>query len=185
MKQEIAQALAIIDFAMAKLLRVRKDGDPILRQKAKKVSRPDESLRRLVDDMFHTMYNGDSRGIGLAAPQVGVSLRLIVVDMQDDETEPIALVNPEIVKASSDMVVGTEGCLSVPGLRGDVNRHEWVTVKGRNEFGHERRFKAEGWFARCLQHEIDHLNGILFIDHISRLKRGLFLRRLKKQAAAR
>ena len=86
---------------MPKLLPVRQDGDPVLRQKAKKVSRVDDSLRRLIDDMFHTMYNNETRGIGLAAPQVGVSVRVIVVDMQDDEHDPIALINPEIVNAST------------------------------------------------------------------------------------
>ncbi len=155
---------------MANLLRVRQDGDPVLRQKAKKVSRTDDSLRRLVDDMFYTMYNNENRGIGLAAPQVGQSIRVIVVDMQDEEHEPIALVNPEIVKASKEMVTGAEGCLSVAGLRGDVERHETITVKGRDEFGHEKRFKADGWFARCLQHEIDHLDGILFTDKATNVR---------------
>ncbi|HVA25072.1 MAG TPA: peptide deformylase [Chloroflexota bacterium] len=149
---------------MPKFLPVRQDGDPVLRRKAKKASRVDDSLRRLIDDMFYTMYNNDTRGIGLAAPQVGVSIRVIVVDMQDDEHEPIALVNPEIVKASQELVCAAEGCLSVPGLRGDVERHEWVTVKARDDRGHETRIRADGWFARCLQHEIDHLDGILYTD---------------------
>src|SRR5581483_5601609 len=139
--------------AMPKLLPVRQDGDPILRQKAKKISRVDDSLRRLIDDMFHTMYNNETPGIGLAAPQVGVSLRVIVVDMQDEEHEPLALINPEIVKASKEMVVAAEGCLSVPGLRGDVER-----------------LKADGWFARCLQHEIDHLDGILYTDKATNVR---------------
>ncbi len=155
---------------MPKLLPVRQDGDPVLRQKAKKVSRVDDSLRRLIDDMFHTMYNNETRGIGLAAPQVGVSLRIIVVDMQDDEHEPVALINPEIVKASNDMVVAAEGCLSVPGLRGDVERHEWVTVKARDDHGKEKRIRAEGWYARCLQHEIDHLDGILYTDKATNVR---------------
>ncbi|HLG73449.1 MAG TPA: peptide deformylase [Chloroflexota bacterium] len=155
---------------MPKLLTVRQDGDPVLRQKAKKVSRVDDSLRRLIDDMFHTMYNNETRGIGLAAPQVGVSLRMVVIDMQDDEHEPVALINPEIIKASKELVCGTEGCLSVPGLRGDVERHEWVTVKARDDRGHDTRFKADGWFARCIQHEIDHLDGILFTDKATNIR---------------
>jgi peptide deformylase len=155
---------------MPKLLAVRKDGDPVLRKKAKKVSRVDDSLRRLIDDMFHTMYNNETKGIGLAAPQVGVSLRIIVVDMQDDEHQPIALINPEIVKASDELVVGAEGCLSVPGLRGDVERHEWVVVKGRDGDSREKRIRAEGWFARCLQHEIDHLDGILYTDKATNMR---------------
>jgi len=163
-------SLAILESAMPKLLPVRTDGDPVLRQKAKKVSRMDESLRRLIDDMFYTMYNHETRGIGLAAPQIGVSLRVIVVDMADEEHEPLALINPEIVKASKDMIVAPEGCLSVPGMRGDVERHEWVTVKGRDEHGHEKRIKAEAWFARCLQHEIDHLDGILYTDNATDIR---------------
>ncbi|HUZ78491.1 MAG TPA: peptide deformylase [Chloroflexota bacterium] len=149
---------------MPKLLRVRKDGDPVLRRRAKKVSRVDPSLRTLVEDMFYTMYNNDQRGIGLAAPQIGVSLRIIVIDMQDDEHDPVALINPEIVKQSATTLLGTEGCLSVPGLRGDVSRAEWVMVKARDDQGHQKRLRADGWFARCLQHEIDHLDGILFTD---------------------
>jgi peptide deformylase len=149
---------------MPRLLPVRQDGDPVLRQRAKKVSRLDDSLRRLIDDMFHTMYNNETRGIGLAAPQVGVSLRVVVVDMQDEDHEPVALINPEIVKASKEMVTAAEGCLSVPGLRGDVERHQWVTVKARDEHGHDKRIRADGWFARCIQHEIDHLDGILYTD---------------------
>ncbi|HEU0168365.1 MAG TPA: peptide deformylase [Chloroflexota bacterium] len=155
---------------MPKLLAVRKDGDPVLRKKAKKVSRVDDSLRRLVDDMFHTMYNNETKGIGLAAPQVGVSLRIIVVDMQDDEHDPVALINPEIIKASDELVTGAEGCLSVPGLRGDVERHAWVVVKGRSEDNREKRVRAEGWFARCLQHEIDHLDGVLYTDKATNIR---------------
>ncbi|MBV9119639.1 MAG: peptide deformylase [Chloroflexi bacterium] len=155
---------------MPKLLPVRKDGDPVLRKKAKRVSRMDDSLRRLIDDMFYTMYNNETRGIGLAAPQVGASVRIIVVDMQDDEHEPVALVNPEIVKASEEMVVAPEGCLSVPGLRGDVERHEWITIRGRDRDGHETRFKATDWFARCLQHEIDHLDGVLYTDKATNVR---------------
>lgn len=155
---------------MPKLLTVRTDGDPVLRQKAKRLGRVDDSVRRLIDDMFHTMYNNEVRGIGLAAPQVGSSVRIIVVDMQDDEHEPVALVNPEIVKTSRELVTAPEGCLSVPGMRGDVERHEWVTVKGRDELGHETRFKADGWFARCLEHEIDHLDGILYTDKATNVR---------------
>jgi len=155
---------------MPKFLPVRQDGDPVLRQKAKKVSRVDDSLRRLIDDMFYTIYNNETRGIGLAAPQVGVSIRVIVVDLQDDEHEPMALVNPEIVKASKELVCAAEGCLSVPGLRGDVERPQWVTVKGRDDRGHEKRIRAEGWFARCIQHEIDHLDGILYTDKATNIR---------------
>ncbi|MDE3078031.1 MAG: peptide deformylase, partial [Chloroflexota bacterium] len=93
-----------------------------------------------------------------------VGLRIIVVDMQDEEHEPIALVNPEIIKVSKETVLGAEGCLSIPGMRGDVERHEWVVVKGRDERDRQKRIRADGWFARCLEHEIDHLEGVLFTD---------------------
>ncbi len=134
----------------------------ILRAKAKKVSRFDAHLQKLVDDMWETMR--DAPGVGLAAPQVGESIRVLVAEYEDDQ---VALVNPEILKRSDETLLGTEGCLSIPGVVGeDVPRSSAVTVKGRDPKGKEIRVKAEGWFARVLQHEIDHLDGILFTDHI-------------------
>lgn len=136
---------------------------PVLRAKAKKVSRFDHYLERLVNDMWETMR--DAPGVGLAAPQIGESIRVLVAEYEE---EHVVLVNPEILKRSEDIEYGTEGCLSIPGLVGDdVPRHTAVTIKGRDPKGKEIRVKAEGWWARVLQHEIDHLDGILYIDHIS------------------
>jgi len=135
---------------------------PVLRAKAKKVSRFDSYLDRLVNDMWETMRAAP--GVGLAAPQIGESIRVLVAEFEDQH---VAFVNPEIIKRSDEIVLGTEGCLSIPGVVGDdVPRSAAVTVKGRDPHGKEIRVKAEGWFARVLQHEIDHLDGILFIDHI-------------------
>jgi len=134
----------------------------ILRAKAKKVSRFDASLERLVADMWETMR--EAPGVGLAAPQVGESIRVLVAEYED---EAVALVNPEIIKRSEDEELGTEGCLSIPGYVGDdVARALGVTVKARDPKGKEIRVKAEGWFARILQHEIDHLDGVLYTDRI-------------------
>ena len=135
---------------------------PVLRAKAKKVSRFDNYIERLVNDMWETMR--DAPGVGLAAPQIGESIRVLVAEFEDNA---VAFVNPEILKRSDEMEYGTEGCLSIPGVVGDdVPRHTAITVKGRDPKGKEIRVKAEGWWARVLQHEIDHLDGILYIDHI-------------------
>ena len=135
---------------------------PVLRARAKKVSRFDTYLERLVADMWETMR--EAPGVGLAAPQIGESLRVLVAEFEDEQ---VALVNPEIVKRNDEIELGTEGCLSIPGYVGDhVPRVTTVTVKARDPKGKEIRVRAEGWFARILQHEIDHLDGILYIDHI-------------------
>jgi len=137
--------------------------NPILRQKAKKVHRFDPSLQKLVDDMFETMH--DANGVGLAAPQIGMSIRIFVAEYEDRR---VAVFNPEIVKAEGE-ALGTEGCLSIPGYAGDnIRRAVKVVVKGQDVRGKSIRLNAEGWFARILQHEIDHLNGILFIDRLDR-----------------
>lgn len=136
--------------------------NPVLRAKAKKITRFDSHLERLAEDMFETMRAAP--GVGLAAPQIGLSVRVLVAEYED---ERVALVNPEIIKASEDEELGTEGCLSIPGVVGDdVPRAAAVTVKARDLKGKEIRIKADGWFARILQHEIDHLDGVLFIDRI-------------------
>jgi peptide deformylase len=135
---------------------------PVLRAKAKKVSRFDTHIEKLVSDMWETMRSAE--GVGLAGPQIGESLRVLVAEYKD---EHVALINPEILKRSDEILLGTEGCLSIPGFVGeDVPRSAAVTVKGRDPKGKEIRVKAEGWFARVLQHEIDHLDGILFIDRV-------------------
>ena len=146
--------------------------EPVLRRKARAVTRFDKNLQTLIDDMIETMR--DAPGVGLAAPQVGVSERLIVVEYYENEQAEEAedeakkkvwvMVNPEIVKASDEKVMGVEGCLSIPSLVGEVERHESLQIKGLNRHGQPMRVKAQGWLARIFQHEIDHINGIVFTD---------------------
>lgn len=146
--------------------------EPVLRKKAHKVSDFGPDLQALVDDMVETMRNAP--GVGLAAPQVASPLRVIVVEFGDEENEEVppklyTMVNPEIVRVSEETVVGTEGCLSIPGFIGDVERLDQITIKGQNRFGKPMRVKANGWLARIFQHEIDHLNGVLFTDRALRI----------------
>lgn len=141
--------------------------DPFLKLKAKQVTKFDAELQALIDNMFETMRAAP--GVGLAAPQIGESLRLVVVEYTEDEDEDAkpkkyVLVNPEIVKHSEETVTDLEGCLSLPGLAGTVERHQSVTVKAKNRFGKPLKIEAEEWLARIFQHEIDHLNGVLYID---------------------
>jgi peptide deformylase len=146
--------------------------EPILRNKARKVTDFGQDLQKLIDDMVETMR--EAPGVGLAAPQVDVPMRVIVVEFGDEEDEDapkklFTMVNPEITRMSNDSIVSTEGCLSIPGFQGDVDRSLTVTVKGQNRFGQPMRVKAKGWLARIFQHEIDHLNGILFIDRAEKV----------------
>jgi len=141
--------------------------DPFLRLKAKQVTKFDGELQTLIENMFETMRAAP--GVGLAAPQIGESLRLVVVEYTEDEDEnakpkKYVLINPEIVKRSEEMVTDLEGCLSLPGLAGSVERHQSVTVKAKNRFGKPLKIEAEEWLARIFQHEIDHLDGVLYID---------------------
>ena len=136
--------------------------DPVLRQKSKRVRAIDGSIQRLIEDMLETMHAVPGR-VGLAAPQVGVPLRVIVIGMPDEED--IALINPEIVRRAGERLV-TEGCLSVPGYFGEIERAQSVRVKGRNPSGKEIRIKANELLAQALEHEIDHLNGVLYLDHL-------------------
>ncbi len=148
--------------------------NPVLRKKANEVKQFGEELQTLIEDMIETMRN--EPGVGLAAPQVNVSLRVIVVEYPEDEEDENAqprlfvVVNPEIIRASEEKVMGTEGCLSVPGLIGDVERHAEITVKGKTRRGQPLKLKLKGWTARIFQHEIDHLNGILFIDKAENIR---------------
>jgi peptide deformylase len=144
----------------------------ILRHKAHKVTDFGPDLQTLVDDMIDTMRQAP--GVGLAAPQVGESSRLMVVEYGDEENDEIppklyVIANPEITRSSPETVLGTEGCLSVPGIQGDVERLESITVKGLNRHGRPMTVKAKGWLARIFQHEIDHLDGILFVDRAEKL----------------
>ena len=141
--------------------------EPVLRRKAPKVTTFDNDFQKLVDDMIETMR--DAPGVGLAAPQVGISQRLFVMEFGDEEDEeaPKKLyvwVNPEIVKSSEEQVLGIEACLSVPGLAGEVERHQTLVVKGQNRYGKNIKHKLDGWTARIFQHENDHLDGVLFTD---------------------
>jgi peptide deformylase len=150
--------------------------EPILRRKAKPVTKFDKELQTLIDDMIETMR--DAPGVGLAAPQINIPQQLAVVEYaegeDDEETEEDAppkpkklyvLINPEIVKVSEEKVMGIEGCLSIPGLVGEVERHESIQVRALNRHGSPVKLKVNGWMARIFQHEIDHLNGVLYTDH--------------------
>ena len=144
----------------------------ILRQKARKVTDFGPELQRLIDDMIETMRSAP--GVGLAAPQVDVSKRVLVVEFGDEEDEeaPLklyVLVNPEIVRASSEMIAGTEGCLSIPRMVGNVERPESIVVKGLNRYGQTTKVKASGWLARIFMHEVDHLDGVLFVDRADKV----------------
>lgn len=155
--------------------------DPFLRQISKPVDRVDDALRALMDDMLETMY--DAPGIGLAAIQVGVPVRVIVMDLagEGEEPEPRYFVNPEILDPSEDMSVYQEGCLSVPEFFDEVERPARCRVRYLDYHGAEQVLEAEGLLATCIQHEMDHLEGVLFIDHLSRLKRDRVLKKLKKE----
>ena len=137
-------------------------------------------VRALVPRMFEAMYRAP--GIGLAAPQVGSALRFAVVDlMPDDKRAPIVLVNPEVVAVSEELSTREEGCLSLPGMYADVTRSARVTVRYQDENGVRHELEADGLLAACLQHELDHLDGVLFVDHLSVLKRNMIMRRLAKE----
>jgi peptide deformylase len=149
--------------------------DPVLRKKARKITDFGSELQSLIDDMVETMRVAP--GVGLAAPQIGIPLQLIVVEYgekdEEKETEEApklyTIINPEIIRFSSDQEVGTEGCLSIPGFVGDVERPLAITLKGLNRRGQPLRLKANGWLARIFQHEVDHLNGVLFIDRAEKV----------------
>ncbi|OPZ78176.1 MAG: Peptide deformylase [Alphaproteobacteria bacterium ADurb.Bin438] len=165
--------------AVLKVLRVP---NPILKQKAKKVEKIDDELKELVNDMFETMYA--TNGIGLAAPQIGISKRLIVIDTKwrkdSDEKEQIVMINPDIYYKSEELRVYCEGCLSVPGQYEDVTRPDNIKVRYTDLDGNEHDISADGILATVIQHETDHLNGVLFIDYLSSLKRNILIRKVKK-----
>jgi len=165
-------------------LKIYQYPEPVLRKETSKISSFDEDLVKLIEDMAETMYNAP--GIGLAAPQVGRSVKLIVVDTTEDpegEKQYMALINPEIV-AHEGTQLDEEGCLSVPELTSYVKRHKKITVTYQGIDGSPHELTTEDRFAVVLQHEIDHLNGILFIDHLSPLKRNLYKKKVKKWLAA-
>ena len=155
--------------------------DPVLRKEAKPVERVDADLRRLMDDMLLTMY--DAPGIGLAAPQIGISRRLIVMDPAKDEAPktPLIMVNPEILARSEEIRVHEEGCLSIPDFTAEIERPAKTLVAYIDREGRKQEAELEGIWSTLVQHEIDHLNGVLFIDYLSRLKRDMVVRKFTKQ----
>ena len=159
--------------------------DPRLKIKARAVPAVDAKVRRLMDDMLETMYH--SIGIGLAAPQVGVGQRVLVVDVARDgePPQPMRLANPEILWRSETLMVANEGCLSLPEHYAEVERPDEIRLRYLDHENEIREIDAKGLLATCLQHEIDHLDGVLFVDHISSLKRGMILRKLAKAKRSR
>lgn len=152
--------------------------DPRLRTVAKPVQKVDDELRKLIDDMFETMYA--AKGIGLAATQVNVHQRLLVLDVSEEHDQPMVFINPEIVPLGDETKTYDEGCLSVPGFYETVERPDRVRVKALDRDGNPFEMDCEGLLAVCLQHEIDHLDGKLFVDHISRLKRDRIRKKIEK-----
>ena len=165
----------------SEILQIRVVPDPVLRARTRPVAAEDaDAVRGLVPRMFAMMYAAP--GIGLAAPQVGSSLRLAVVDLHpDDRPGPIVLINPEVIARSEETATREEGCLSIPGQYAEVTRPAQVTVRYEDAEGNRHEITGEGLLAACLQHEIDHLNGVLFVDYLSPLKRNMILRRLAKE----
>ena len=154
--------------------------DPFLRQISYKVDKVDDEIRKLMDDMLDTMY--EAPGIGLAAIQIGVPKRVIVIDLsKEEEKKPLYFVNPEVIVKSKNNSTYEEGCLSVPGQFAEVDRPDKCHVSFLDYNGQPKELKAEGLLATCIQHEIDHLEGILFIDYLSKLKRSMIVKKLSKQ----
>ncbi len=153
--------------------------DPRLRNKAKPVPEVDDSVRRLVDDMFETMY--EAPGIGLAATQVNAAKRVVVIDISEEKNEPLCLINPEILAREGEEKMD-EGCLSVPGIYEPVTRAAWVRFRAQNRDGETFEMESDDLLAVCVQHEIDHLDGKLFVDYLSSLKRQRIRKRLEKES---
>jgi peptide deformylase len=156
---------------------IRLLGDPVLRERCREVDEVNQEIKQLIDDLIDTMYEAD--GIGLAAPQIGVSQRVFVYDIREEEHAPGVLVNPRIIETSGK-VRESEGCLSIPDLSEIVERHVNIVAEGLNREGQPVRLEADGLLSRCLQHESDHLDGILFFDRISPLKRKMLLNKWTK-----
>lgn len=161
------------------LLKILEFPDPRLRTIAEPVEKVDDEIRQIIDDMFETMY--DAPGIGLAATQVNIHKRIVVIDISEEGNEPRVLINPEFEVLTDDMDLMQEGCLSVPGFYENVERPERIKLKALDRDGQAYELVAEGLLAVCIQHELDHLNGQLFVDHISRLKRDRIRSKLEKK----
>jgi peptide deformylase len=153
-------------------------GSPVLRQQSAPVARVDDAVRALVDDLFETMRA--AKGVGLAANQIGVAQRVAVVDVGEEDPPPLALINPVIVQSGDELETAEEGCLSIPDIFGDVERPAHVVVEALDRDGNKFRIEAHGYKARAIQHELDHLDGILFLDHLSAVKRSLLVAKWKK-----
>ena len=166
------------------LRKILTEPNTILRQKSLLVDKVDEDVRKLMDDMLETMYAAP--GIGLAAIQVGVPKRVIVLDIapKDEPRNPMFFVNPEIIKKSDNNSTYEEGCLSVPGQFAEIDRPDKCHIKYLDYHGQPKEIKAEGMLATCIQHEMDHLEGILFIDYLSKLKKSMIIKKLSKQKKA-
>lgn len=168
------------------IIPIRRAGDPVLREKARRVRTIDSSIHKLIDDMWDTMY--DAPGVGLAAPQVNISRRFIVVDAGnrtkegEEQRAPLCLINPEIVDRGDEMSSYEEGCLSLPDVTVDIARPTSIKVRYIDRDGAEQELDAEGFLATVIQHEVDHLDGRLIIDYLSSLKRDVIVRRFKKLA---
>ncbi len=155
--------------------------DPILRKISQPVNKVDKEIKNLMDDMLETMYGAP--GIGLAAVQIGILKRVIVIDLskENEKKNPIFIVNPEIIFKSDDLVSYEEGCLSIPNQFAEIKRPNTCKIKFLNYEGEQKELKADGLLATCIQHEIDHINGVLFIDYLSKLKKDLIIKKVKKQ----
>jgi len=153
-------------------------GSPVLRQQSAAVARVDDAVRQLVDDLLETMRA--AKGVGLAANQIGVARRIAVVDIGEEDPPLLVLINPVVLERSDESETAEEGCLSIPDIFGDVERHAHVVVEALDRDGTKFRAEAKGYKARAIQHEIDHLDGILFLDHLSAVKRSLLLAKWKK-----
>ncbi len=155
--------------------------DPILRKISQPVNKVDKEIKNLMDDMLETMYGAP--GIGLAAVQIGILKRVIVIDLskENEKKNPIFIVNPEIIFKSDDLVSYEEGCLSIPNHFAEIKRPNTCKIKFLNYEGEQKELKADGLLATCIQHEIDHINGVLFIDYLSKLKKDLIIKKVKKQ----
>ena len=154
--------------------------DDRLRTKATDVAQVNDEIKSIVDDMFDTMY--EENGVGLAATQVNIHQRIVVIDVSEDKKTPLVLINPEIINRSDETLINEEGCLSVPGCYAKVDRHAQVTVKALDRNGQEFTLDGDELLSICIQHELDHLKGILFVDYLSPLKRQRFKIKLEKEA---
>tara|TARA_Y100000741_G_scaffold62549_1_gene44439 strand:- start:530 stop:1051 length:522 start_codon:yes stop_codon:yes gene_type:complete len=163
------------------LRKILTEPDPILRKKCEPLEKVDTETKKLMDDMLETMYAAP--GIGLAAVQVGILKRLVVIDIakEEENKKPIFLINPQIIHQSEKTSVYEEGCLSLPGQFAEIERPAECTIKYIDYDGKEKELKSDGLLATCIQHEIDHLNGILFIDYLSKLKKDMIIKKLVKQ----